>query len=129
MIETVGARMHRKQPILTLAPGANQFAKLAARAYAAGPGETKRDRVRAQALRRARPLARRALRTFRPPLVAMRARNPCTRLRFSSLGWKVLFMLDLSGNSVKWKGRGSYCRSSNLSMKSSHSRVRRETCG
>jgi hypothetical protein len=39
-----------------------------------------------EAVRRLRPLARRRLRTFRPPGVAMRARNPCVRLRRRLLG-------------------------------------------
>lgn len=37
--------------------------------------------------RRARPLARRAFSTLRPPLVAMRARKPWVRLRRRLLGW------------------------------------------
>src|SRR5690606_18060661 len=41
---------------------------------------------------RARPLARRAASTLRPPLVAMRARKPWVRLRRRLLGWNVLFM-------------------------------------
>ena len=36
---------------------------------------------------RLRPLARRALITLRPALVAMRARNPWVRLRLMLLGW------------------------------------------
>jgi len=40
-----------------------------------------RARPLAQALNRARPLARRARITPRPPRVCMRARNPCVRLR------------------------------------------------
>ena len=40
----------------------------------------------AQALRTARPLARRAFRTRRPPLVFMRARKPWRRLRLILLG-------------------------------------------
>jgi len=43
-------------------------------------------------VRRLRPLARRRLRTRRPFLVAMRARNPWVRLRFTLLGWYVRFM-------------------------------------
>jgi hypothetical protein len=39
------------------------------------------------ALSRLRPWARRAATTLRPPLVAMRARNPCRRLRTNLLGW------------------------------------------
>ena len=34
-----------------------------------------------------RPLARRRASTLRPPLVAMRARNPWVRLRRTLLGW------------------------------------------
>ena len=41
---------------------------------------------RYQALSLARPLARRARITARPPGVAMRARNPWVRFLFSSLG-------------------------------------------
>lgn len=48
--------------------------------------------ARSYALRRARPLARRALTTARPPTVRMRARNPCVRLRFNLLGWYVRFI-------------------------------------
>ena len=43
-------------------------------------------------VRRLRPLRRRARMTLRPPLVAMRARNPCWRLRVRLEGWKVRFM-------------------------------------
>jgi len=39
-----------------------------------------------QALSRLRPRARRAATTFRPPLVAMRARKPWRRLRTRLLG-------------------------------------------
>ncbi len=43
-------------------------------------------RLRLYALRRLRPLARRALMIRRPALVAIRARKPCRRLRTSRLG-------------------------------------------
>src|SRR5690606_21869674 len=43
--------------------------------------------VSAQALSRLRPRLRRAATTPRPPLVAMRARKPCRRLRTSLEGW------------------------------------------
>ena len=49
----------------------------------------------AQALRRARPRARRALITARPPRVRILARNPWVRLRLISLGWKVRFIYSL----------------------------------
>ena len=45
----------------------------------------------AYADRRLRPLALRRASTFRPPLVAMRARKPWRRLRTSRDGWKVRF--------------------------------------
>jgi hypothetical protein len=41
----------------------------------------------AQALNFLRPRARRAARTLRPPLVAMRVRKPWRRLRTNLLGW------------------------------------------
>jgi len=47
---------------------------------------------RRQADSRARPLARRAFRIRRPPLVAIRARKPCVRARLILLGWNVRFM-------------------------------------
>lgn len=47
-----------------------------------------------QALRRDRPLARRALIMARPPRVLMRARNPWVRFLFTSLGWKVRFIVS-----------------------------------
>lgn len=50
-----------------------------------------------QGIRRTRPFARRAFNTFRPFLVAMRARKPWVRARFRRLGWKVLFMDDNLG--------------------------------
>lgn len=54
--------------------------------------------LRNQAARRLRPLARRRLRTWRPLAVAIRARKPCVRLRFNTLGWNVLFMVAISLN-------------------------------
>ena len=43
-------------------------------------------------VRRALPLARRALMTLLPPRVCMRARKPCVLARFKLLGWNVRFM-------------------------------------
>jgi len=48
---------------------------------------------RRQTQRRARPLARRARRTLRPPTVFMRARKPWVRLRLTTEGWYVRFMV------------------------------------
>ncbi len=47
-----------------------------------------------QGVRRALPLALRALITPRPPRVCIRARNPCVLARFKLLGWNVRFMLE-----------------------------------
>jgi hypothetical protein len=44
-------------------------------------------------LSRARPLARRAFRTFRPLAVWLRARKPWVRARFNRLGLNVCFIL------------------------------------
>jgi len=49
-------------------------------------------RENGQTARRLRPLARRRARTRRPPLVAMRARKPWTRLRCRLLGLNVRFI-------------------------------------
>ncbi len=62
-----------------------------------------------QALRRALPLARRALMTARPPRVFMRARKPWVRLRLISLGWKVRFMLAVLSGSEVVEQKGSEC--------------------
>jgi hypothetical protein len=48
-----------------------------------------------QTERRARPFARRADNTLRPPTVFMRARKPCVRARRIFDGWNVRFMADL----------------------------------
>lgn len=61
------------------------------RAEAGGAGEAagrgcQRDRVDQIGVRRARPLARRADSTFRPFLVAIRARKPWVRARLRTLG-------------------------------------------
>jgi hypothetical protein len=50
--------------------------------------------------KRARPFARRALRTARPPLVAERARKPWVLARLRQLGWKVRFMIGAPEDSV-----------------------------
>ena len=63
------------------------------------------DRCGRQALSRARPLARRALITARPPRVLIRARNPWVRFRFRLLGWNVRFMAK---SRVVQKGCGIY---------------------
>ncbi len=46
--------------------------------------------------RRLRPRARRRPITLRPPLVFIRARNPCVRLRLLLCGWYVRFTTILS---------------------------------
>ena len=57
-----------------------------------GPCAARLDNPRGYGQSRLRPLARRLANTRRPPFVAMRARNPCVRLRCRLLGLKVRFM-------------------------------------
>src|SRR5690606_22991907 len=54
-----------------------------------------------QALRRARPLARRRARILRPSAVFMRARKPWSRLRLRLLGWKVRLVAMAALDSVR----------------------------
>jgi hypothetical protein len=51
------------------------------------------DRGQRQGVSRARPLARRAESTLRPPTLFIRARKPCVRLRLTTEGWYVRFMM------------------------------------
>jgi hypothetical protein len=46
-----------------------------------------RAECRAQTASRTRPFARRARRTLRPPILFIRARKPCVRLRRTTEGW------------------------------------------
>lgn len=48
--------------------------------------------AQAQTPNRARPLARRARSTARPPRVRIRTRNPCVRFLRTTEGWKVRFI-------------------------------------
>ncbi len=59
---------------------------LSAASVPAARRRLRRTEDAAQAESRLRPRARRAAITLRPPTVAMRARNPCRRLRTSLLG-------------------------------------------
>jgi hypothetical protein len=54
-----------------------------------------------QTAKRARPFARRALITARPPRVFMRTRKPCVRLRRVTEGWYVRFMTSPGSRSPK----------------------------
>lgn len=51
-----------------------------------------------------RPRARRRAMTWRPFLVAMRARKPWLRLRFNTLGWNVLFMVVVLTSDSEGRG-------------------------
>lgn len=86
MIQSVALDLDGEQVILMALPPAGYFTELFARPDAMGAGKTLFRPRLVQALRRVRPLARRALNTLRPPLVLMRARNPWTRLRLRVLG-------------------------------------------
>jgi hypothetical protein len=85
--ETVGAGVHTEQAVSDTSPRAADFTQLEAGTQAPAFWEAELRRgEQAQALRRARPLARRALKTLRPPGVLMRARKPWLRLRLITLG-------------------------------------------
>lgn len=77
-----GVTKHSEKPVGATLRGSEHRAELVLF------GETRGARKPAIAYgqRRARPLARRAFKTLRPFLVAMRARNPWVRLRFLTLG-------------------------------------------
>jgi len=76
---------HLEEIVTESAPLPKRGGEILAPGNAARPGQALPDAIQADS--RARPLARRALSTARPPLVLMRARNPCVRLRLSLLGW------------------------------------------
>ncbi len=78
--------------------------------------------------KRFRPFALRALMTFWPLRVDIRARKPCVRLRFSTLGWNVRFMMIRPREP---KGSGilrSTIQSVNLVRKCSWSWERKDCC-
>ena len=60
---------------------------------AAATPEHRRSATANQGASRARPFARRAERTLRPPTLFIRARKPCVRLRLTTEGWNVRFMV------------------------------------
>jgi hypothetical protein len=89
------------QPLaLGPAPGAKQRIERAnaGETVAAGTLAARRSgrRRRDQGVSRSRPLARRAESTLRPPTVFIRARKPCVRLRLTTEGWYVRFMIEAS---------------------------------
>jgi len=93
MSKMVRAGNHAEQAIADTPPTATNFAQFGAGSDT--PTLRKSEswwKRQAQALRRARPLARRALNTLRPPGVLIRARKPWLRLRLITLGWNVLFI-------------------------------------
>ena len=61
-----------------------------------------------ETVRTARPLRRRRARTLRPFRVAIRARKPCFRTRFSLLGWYVRFINSVPAG-PKSKPNGHVC--------------------
>jgi hypothetical protein len=65
----------------------NRFERADTAQAVAGIADTRRRRNERQTESLARPLARRADRTLRPPTVFILARNPCVRARRSLEGW------------------------------------------
>jgi hypothetical protein len=77
---------------MAFAPLARAFELGGGAEFVAGPQSVSRRRKNTRqrfsvTASRLRPLARRRFRTWRPFFVAMRARNPCVRLRLILLGW------------------------------------------
>ena len=76
--------------------------------------------------RRLRPFARRDASTLRPPRVAIRARNPCVRLRLMTLGWNVRFMAQRSGDFERERDSKNRSDASQFSMSYLFSELERE---
>jgi len=79
-VEYATERCSIKEPVISCEPVA-----LAAR-QSWGIARRRLGRALRYGVNRARPLARRRLRTRRPAFVAIRARKPCVRARFILLG-------------------------------------------
>jgi len=82
----------KEAPIDSAARSKNRFECAGAAKAIVGAAADARRRETGQTESRARPLARRAASTLRPPTVCMRLRNPCFRARRSFEGWNVRFM-------------------------------------
>lgn len=80
--------MEDKQPRAEAPPGPEGAGKIRPPDNPGGPREAVLPPLRwPQTVRRQRPFARRRLRTFLPPGVLIRLRNPCVRLRLLRSGW------------------------------------------
>lgn len=82
LFEDTAEGRRRQQPMLSRKP----IRVSAIQAFELRPADVWTAMIR-YGVRRARPLARRRLSTSRPALVAIRARKPWVRARFSLLGW------------------------------------------
>jgi hypothetical protein len=80
--------------VVTLAGAKDGLERADAAKPVAGIAAALRRRNERQTVSLARPLARRADSTLRPPTVLMRARNPCVRARRSLEGWYVRFIVE-----------------------------------
>jgi hypothetical protein len=79
--------------VVPRSPAKERFERLrAAKAVTGEAAVAARVANAGQTESRARPFARRAERTLRPPTVFMRARKPCVRARRIFDGWKVRFI-------------------------------------
>ena len=80
--------MEDERPRAEAPSGPEGAGKIRPRENAGGPREAVLPHLRgSQTVRRRRPFARRRLRTFLPPGVLIRLRNPCVRLRLLRSGW------------------------------------------
>jgi hypothetical protein len=93
VLAAVGNVMDPEECVARAAAGLACLRKIPGGAELLGGLESETDRGAvayqrcAPTARRLRPLARRRFRTWRPFLVAMRARNPWVRFRLILLGW------------------------------------------
>lgn len=80
--------MEHKRPRTEAAPGPERADQVRPPENPSRPREAVLPPLRGpQTVRRRRPFARRRLRTFLPPGVLIRLRNPCVRLRLLRSGW------------------------------------------
>ncbi len=79
--------LYHEEPIALAVASAFDRGEFGRAAEPLAARQTKASARKIYTLSRARPLARRALITARPPAVRIRALKPCVRLRLSTLGW------------------------------------------
>ena len=95
MLSRSGHANHLQEFAFAPAPGTEHRVERAdsGEPVATATPEHRRGATVDQGASRARPFARRAESTVRPPTLFIRARKPCVRLRLTTEGWNVRFMV------------------------------------